>query len=111
MCKLTVFYLIYFKFFVDLFLEPHIFFPYAYKDPPAYYLFDFLDLITAYLDLKTGFFDLKNFFRPKNSFLDFLEVKSFLNLLKTLKRHLFSLQIDEKNNIFNFRLYSKKLPL
>ena len=50
MSKLTVFYLIFPKFFFDLFFEPHIFPPYTYKDPPAYYLFDFLDLITAFLD-------------------------------------------------------------
>ena len=60
------------------------------KNPPAYCLFDFLDLTT--------------------DFLDFLDLKNFLNRLKTLKKHLFSLQIDEKNNIFNFRFYSKKLP-
>ena len=52
MSKVTAFYLIPPKFFVDLF------FPYTYKDPPAYYLFDFLDLITAFLyflALITGF--------------------------------------------------------
>ena len=27
-----------------------------------------------------------------------------------LRKHLFRLLIDEKNNIFNFRPYSKKLP-
>ena len=62
------------------------------------------------------FLALKNlFFRPKKIFLDFLDLDSFLdfldlkislNPLKTLRKHLFSLQIDEKNNIF-FRLYSK----
>ena len=38
-------------------------------------------------------------------------IKNFLNRLKTLRKHLFSLLIDEENNIFNFRLYRKKLPL
>ena len=93
MSKVTVFYLISSKFFVDLFLGILIFFPHVpNKNPPACYLFDFLDLTT--------------------DFLDFLDLKNFLNRLKvkTFKKHLFSLQIDEKNNIFNFRLYSKKLP-
>ena len=41
---------------------------------------------------------LKNlFFRPKNPFLD---LKISLNPLKTLRKHLFNRQIDEKNNIF-----------
>ena len=52
MSKVTVFYLISSKFFVDLFLGiPN-------KNPPAYYLFDFLDLTTDFLnflDLKTDF--------------------------------------------------------
>ena len=55
-----------------------------------------------FLDLKI-FFDLKYFFTLftlKNSFLDFLDLKISLNPLKTLRKHLFSLQIDEKNNIF-----------
>ena len=46
------------------------------------------------------FLTLKNlFFRPKNPFLDFLDLKISLNPLKTLRKHLFNLQIDEKNNI------------
>ena len=66
---------------------------------------------TSFLDLKNFFLDLKNFitlFKPKNSFLDFLDLKISLNPLKTLRKHLFSLQIDEKNNFFS--IYSKKLP-
>ena len=39
-------------------------------------------------------------FRPKNPFLDFFDLKISLNPLKTLRKHLFNLQIDEKNNIF-----------
>ena len=66
MSKVTIFYLISSKFFVDfffLFWEP-IFFPHIFnKDPPAYYFFDFLDLITGFLDLK-------------RSFLDFLDLKT-----------------------------------
>ena len=64
------------------------------------YIFDFLNQ-------KTNFFWL---FRTKNYFLDFLALKNSLNLLKTLKKRLFRLQIDYYNNIFSFRLYSKKLP-
>ena len=62
MSKVTVFYLISSKFFVDLFLGTSYFFPYTQQRSPAYYLFDFLDLITGsldFLDLKTGFLDLK----------------------------------------------------
>ena len=54
MSNVTIFYLISSKFFVDLLWEPHI----PVKDPPAYYFFDLLDLITGFLDfldLKTGF--------------------------------------------------------
>ena len=55
----TVFYLNSSKFFVDLFLGMLIFFSrIPNKIPPAYYLFDFLDLITDFLD----FLDLKKFF-------------------------------------------------
>ena len=115
MSEVTVFYLISSKFFVDLFFifGNLIFFSHiANKNPPAYYLFDFLDLITDFLD----FLDLKLFFRPKKfldirNFFILFRPKNFLNRFKTLKKHLFSLQIDEKNNIFNFRLYSKKLPI
>ena len=56
----------------------------------------------CFLALKNLFFRPKNFlklFRPKNSFLDFLDLKISLNPLQTLRKHLFSLQIDEKNNI------------
>ena len=35
---------------------------------------------------------------------------NFIKSTQNLKKHLFSLQIDEKNNIFNFRLYSEKFP-
>ena len=56
------------------------------------------------------------FFSPKKPFFKllrhknpFLDLKISLNPLKTLRKHLFNLQIDEKNNIF-FRIYSKKLP-
>ena len=52
----TVFCLNSFKFFVDLFLGMLTFFPrIPDKIPPAYYLFDFLDLITDFLDLKKFF--------------------------------------------------------
>ena len=54
----TVFYLNSSKFFVDLFLGMLIFFSrIPNKIPPAYYLFDFLDLITDFLDLKKNFLD------------------------------------------------------
>ena len=102
MSKVTVFYLVFSKSFVDLFLfffwVPHIFSLHIPdKVPPAYYFFDFLDLKTSFLD----FLNLKNWsFRPKN----------FFKSTQNLKKHLFSIQIDKKNNIFNFRLYSKKLP-
>ena len=71
----TAFYLNSSKFFVDLFLGMLIFFSrIPNKIPPAYYLFDFLDLITNFLD----FLDLKkHFFRPKKNFLDFLDQKFF----------------------------------
>ena len=46
----TVFYLNSFKFFVDLFLGMLIFSRIPNKIPLAYYLFDFLDLITEFLD-------------------------------------------------------------
>ena len=63
----TVFYLNSSKFFVDLFSKnAHIFSRIPNKIPPAYYLFDFLDLITDFLD----FLDLKTVFRPKKHFLD-----------------------------------------
>ena len=59
MSKVTVFYLIPSNFFVDLFLGMLIFFSHTpNKNPPAYYLFDFLDLITDFLD----FLDLKTDF-------------------------------------------------
>ena len=56
MSRITVFYLISSKFFSHI---PN-------KNPPAYYLFGFLDLITDFLD----FLDLKNIF------LDFLDLKT-----------------------------------
>ena len=65
------------KFFATFFRHPQI----------------FLDFI----DLKTVFSPKNRVFRPKNSFLD---LKISLNPLKTLRKHLFSLQIDEKKNIF-----------
>ena len=46
--------------------------------------------------------------RPKKFFLHFLDLKISLNPLKTLRKLLFNLQIDEKNNIFLD--FSKKLP-
>ena len=53
---------------VTVFWEPHIFSHITNKDPPAYYFFGFLDLISGFLD----FLDLKTgFFRPKKIFLDF----------------------------------------
>ena len=74
MPKVTVFYLICSKFFVDFFLGTSYFFaPIPNKDPPAYYFFDFLDLITGFLDfldLKTDFLDFKKIF------LDFLDLKT-----------------------------------
>ena len=61
----TVFYLNSSKFSIDLFLGMLIFFSHIpNKIPPAYYLFDFLDLITDFLD----FLDLKK------HFLDFLDL-------------------------------------
>ena len=60
MSKVTVFHLISSKFFVDLFLLVLI----PNKNPPAYYLFDFLNLKTDFLD----FLDLKTGFRRKKIF-------------------------------------------
>ena len=88
---------------------PQIFF--ALLDLEILFL-EFIDLKNVLSPKKASFLDLKNFFRlfrPKNPFLTFLDQKIPLNPLKTLKKHLFNLQSDEKNNIF-FRLYSKKLP-
>ena len=83
------------KFFEDFFLETPQIFRYPQNFSP--YLFTLLELKNHFLD----FIDLKNlFFRPKNPFLDFLDLKISLNPLKTLREHLFNLQIDEKNNIF-----------
>ena len=48
-----------------------------------------------FLVLKNLFFF--RIFRPKNQFLG---LKISLNPLKTLRKHLFNLLIDEKNNIF-----------
>ena len=80
-------------YFVDQYFFPHK----PNKASPAYYFFTILDLKNYFLD----FIDLKNlFFRPKKLFLDFLDLKISLNPLKTLRKHLFSLQINEKNNIF-----------
>ena len=42
--------------------------------------------------------------------LDFLDLKIFSNQLNSLQKHLLNLQSDEKNYIFNFSIYSKKLP-
>ena len=51
MSKVTAFYLISSKFFVDLFLGILIFLSHIPdKNPPAYHLFDFLDLATDFLD-------------------------------------------------------------
>ena len=65
MSKATVFYLISSKFLSAFFRDPHIF-PYIpNKNPPAYYLFYFLDLTTDFsdfLDLKSIFLDLQKFF-------------------------------------------------
>ena len=59
----TVFYLNSSKFFVDLFLGMLTFFSrIPNKIPPAYYLFDFSDLITDFLDLKKFF----RLFRSEN---------------------------------------------
>ena len=89
MFKAIVFYLISSKFFCRRFFRNLIFFfPYTQqKSPCLLFFFNFLDFITGFLDLK-----------------------NFKNRPKTLKKHLFSLQIDEKNNIFNFSIYSKKFP-
>ena len=82
MSKVTVFYLISSKFFAGLFLGTLILFPHIpNKNPPAYHLFDFLDLTTA--------------------FLYFLDLKIFKSTQNLIKKHLFSLQIDEKHNIFS----------
>ena len=67
MSKVTVFYLNSSKFLSTFFSI------YLTKIPPAYYLFDFLDVITDFLD----FLDLKNFCRPKKIF------NSTQNLKKT----------------------------
>ena len=49
MSEVTVFYFVSSKFFVDLFLGILIFFPHTPNtNPPAYYLFNFLDLKTAF---------------------------------------------------------------
>ena len=66
MSEITVFYLISSKFLVDLFLGTSYFFPHIpNKNPPAYYSFDFLDLIIDFFTLfrpKRIFLDLKKFF-------------------------------------------------
>ena len=83
MSKVTVFCLILSKFFVDLFLGTSYFSPiYLTKISlaPAYYSFDFLDLITDFLDsldLKTGFSDLENFFKLKKIFFRLFRRKNF----------------------------------
>ena len=46
MSEVTVFYLTSSKFL--FFWDPHIFSQIPNKNPPAYYLFDFLDLITDF---------------------------------------------------------------
>ena len=102
MSKVVIFWAFIPKFFCRIFLRIPIFFPFPHipnKASPAYHFLDFIYL--------KKFFRL---FKPKNSFLDFLDLKISLNPLKTLRNHLFSLQIDEKNNIF-LRLYSKKIAL
>ena len=63
----TVFYLNSQNFLSIFFRNAHIFSRIPNKIPPAYYLFDFLDLITDFLDfldfldLKNNFLDLKKF--------------------------------------------------
>ena len=44
------------------------------------------------------------------TFLAFIALKNSLNRLNSLQKYLFNLQSDEKNYIFNFSIYSKKLP-
>ena len=100
MSKVTVFYLISSKFFVSLFLGTLIFFPHMpNKNPPAYYLFDFLVLTTDFLD----FLDLKNFirlFRPKN----------FLNRLKTLKNTFVAFRLMRKTIFLILDFIAKNCP-
>ena len=57
MSRATAFYLISPKFFVGFFLGTSFFSHIPNKNAPAYYIFDFLDLITDFLD----FLDLKIF--------------------------------------------------
>ena len=105
MSKVVIFGHISPNFFDDLFLgiPKLIFFVDQYfshipnKASPAYYFF-------CLFRPKKLFFRL---YRPKNCildlkacFLDFLDLKISLNPLKTLRKLLFSHQIDEKNNIF-----------
>ena len=80
--------------------SPNFFYPFR----PENSFFRLYRLKKCFLAQKDLFFrPKKNFFRlfrPKNPFLDLLGLKISLNPLKTLREHLFNLQIDEKNNIF-----------
>ena len=69
--------------------------------PIIFYLFRPKKLFFRLYRPKNCLLALKNLFLDqKKIFLDLLDLKISLNQLKTLRKHLFSLQIDEKNNIF-----------
>ena len=120
MSKVAFFWPCFPKFFDDLFLEstPNFLSPKNFSASPNFFYpitpgNYFLDLKIFFSPKKPLFLDLKNFFtlfRPKNPFLDFLDLKFFSNRLNSLQKHLLNLQSDEKNYIFNFSIYSKKLP-
>ena len=93
--------------------SPNFFYPFR-PENSFFRLFrpkkSFLALKNFFFRPKNFFLDLKIFFRlfkPKNPFLD---LKMFSNRLNSLQKHLLNLQSDEKNYIFNFSIYSKKLP-
>ena len=87
MSKVTIFYPISPKFFVDFFGIP-IFSHVLNKFPPVYYFFNFLNLITVFFLL----------FRPKNCFLD---LKISLNRLKTLKNTVLAFKLMRKTIFFS----------
>ena len=101
------------NFFDDLFFRnppnflatPKIFCPPPKNFHPPKFFYPFRPEI-LFLD----FLDLKIFFRPKKFFLDFLDLKIFSNRLNSLQKHILNLQSHEKNYVFNFSIYCKKLP-
>ena len=106
MSKVVIFWTYIPNFFDDLFFSyPQNFFAsFFFKHPQIFWRPFFLRHPQIFFRLyrpKNCFLALKiHFFRPRKNFLDLLDLKISLNILKTLRKHLFSLQIDEENNIF-----------